>query len=80
MTVTRDDEGNVFTTGQGDGQGHDHPLASRDRPQRASVAVRHRGWWFYIADDDQTSKPTFGLLNILFSLQSSSGEGKCAVC
>jgi hypothetical protein len=38
--------------------------------------VHHRGWWFYIADDDQTSKSTFGLLNILFSLQSSSGEGK----
>ena len=40
------------------------------------AAVPYRGWWFYIADDDQTSKTTFSLLNLLFSLQSSSGEGK----
>ena len=73
VTVTRDEDGNVF----------DWSKVTRkimtvhsqaDRPQRAAVAVRHRGTWFYIADDDQTSKSTFGLLNILFSLQSSSGE------
>jgi len=37
--------------------------------------VQYRGWWFYIADDDQGSKSTFGLLNILFSLQAESGKG-----
>ena len=75
VTVTRDDDGNVFDWSKVTGRImtiHSQP----DRPQRAAVAVRHRGWWFYIADDDQTSKSTFGLLNILFSLQSSSGEGK----
>jgi len=75
VTVTRDEEGNVFDWSKVMGRimtVHSQP----DRPQRAAVAVRHRGWWFYIADDDQTSKSTFGLLNILFSLQSTSGEGK----
>jgi len=47
-----------------------------DRPDNAYVAVQHRGSWFYIADDDQTSKATWGLLNILFALQSASAQGK----
>jgi hypothetical protein len=75
VTVTRDDEGNVFDWSKVTGRIMTIH-SQQDRPQRASVAVRYRGWWFYIADDDQTSKSTFGLLNILFSLQSSSGEGK----
>ena len=50
--------------------------SQEEEPQRAYLAVQHRGWWFYIADDDQTSKTTFSLLNILFSLQSASGKGK----
>jgi len=46
------------------------------RPDRAYVAVQYRGWWFYIADDDQSSKATFSLVSILFSLQSETGKGK----
>lgn len=75
VTVTRDDDGNAFDWSKVTGKTmtiHSQP----DRPEQAAVAVRQRGWWFYIADDDQTSKSTFGLLNILFSLQSTSGEGK----
>ena len=53
--------------------------AQRDRPDQAFVAVRHRGWWFYVADDDQSSKATFGLLNLLFSLQSATGAGRSPV-
>jgi hypothetical protein len=30
----------------------------------------------YIADDDQSSKATFSLLNVLFSLQSETGKGR----
>ena len=30
---------------------------------------------FYIADDDHSSKATFGLLNFLFSLTAESGRG-----
>jgi hypothetical protein len=29
-----------------------------------------------VGDDDQSSKATFSLLNVLFSLQSASGKGK----
>ncbi len=47
-----------------------------ERPSDASVAVRYRDWWFYIADNDLSSKSTFSLLNYLFSLQSAPGEGK----
>jgi len=53
--------------------------SSKDRPTNAFVAVAHRGWWFYIADDDLTSKSSLSLLNFLFSLQSASGKGKSPV-
>jgi len=36
--------------------------------EKAYAAVRYRDWWIYIADDDQSSKATFCLLNILYSL------------
>jgi len=44
--------------------------SSSARPRRAAVAVQYRDYWFYIADDDQTSKSTFLLLEQLFSLQA----------
>lgn len=47
----------------------------KERPTGAYVSVRHRGWWFFIADNDLDSKTTFALLNYLFSLQSASGTG-----
>jgi hypothetical protein len=46
------------------------------QPDNAYVAVQHRGWWFYIADDDHTSKATWSFLSILFALQSASAQGK----
>ena len=78
VTVTRDEAGRPFDWSKAtDGIMAVH--SQRDRPTRASVAVRHRGWWFYVADDDQSSKKTFGLLNILFSLQSVSPKGGAPV-
>ena len=50
--------------------------SQQSRPENAFIAVQHRGSWFYIADDDHTSKATWGLLNILFALQSASAQGK----
>ncbi|MFQ5491553.1 MAG: hypothetical protein ACE5GE_12600 [Phycisphaerae bacterium] len=41
------------------------------RPSHAAVAVRHRGYWFYILDSDESSKSTFTLLSQLFALQAS---------
>ncbi len=53
--------------------------SQEERPEKAYVAVQHRGWWFYIGDDDQISKASFNLLNILCSLQSASAKGKSPV-
>jgi hypothetical protein len=44
-------------------------------PVGAYLAVRHRGHWFYIRDDDHKSKSTFALLAQLFSLQSGEKTG-----
>ena len=40
------------------------------RPENAAVAVRYRDHWFYIADDDESSKTTFSLLYHLYVLQA----------
>lgn len=45
-----------------------HIRSSPNQPKNAVVAIRHRGYWFYIADDDPSSKATFNLLNALFDL------------
>lgn len=49
---------------------------SRDKPDDddAFVAIRDRGYWYYIDDRDLVTKRTFGLLQILFSL-TDAGEG-----
>jgi hypothetical protein len=44
--------------------------AQRTPPRDAAVSVRYRKHWYYIADDDLTSKSTFALLNQLFALQA----------
>lgn len=48
-------------------------------PRGAAVAVRHRGYWFYILDTDQDSKSTFFLLGQLFTLQAGSAKGTAPV-
>ena len=40
------------------------------RPANAFIAVRHRGAWFYIRNNDLESKSTFMLLSQLFNLQA----------
>ena len=78
VTVTVDDDGQPFKWSKVTGKVLTiHSQA--DRSQKAYVAVQHRGWWFYIADDDQSSKATFSLLNILYSLQQATGKGKSPV-
>lgn len=53
--------------------------SSRSEPENAAVAVRHRGWWFFIADDDETSKSTLTLLAQLFALQAGEVETEAPV-
>jgi len=52
---------------------------SKPRPSGAAVAIRHRGYWFYIRDDDETSKSTLALLAQLFALQAGSVKGSSPV-
>jgi hypothetical protein len=75
VTVTKDDNGQPFDWSKVTGKVMTIH-SQKERPRNAYVAVQHRGWWFYIADDDQNSKTTFSLLNILFSLQAATGKGK----
>lgn len=44
--------------------------SSRELPSRgsATVAVRYRGWWFYVAATDSPSKSGFRLVNILVAM------------
>jgi hypothetical protein len=52
---------------------------SKNRPNRAAVAVPFRGNWFYLAHDDESTLSTFALLNQLVSLQSGGQKGVAPV-
>jgi len=43
-----------------------HIQSSRSAPERANVAVHHRGWWYYVDDADLNSKTTFVQIQMLF--------------
>ena len=49
---------------------------STNKPACAAVAVKYRGYWFYIDDCDHSSKATFALLMQLFELQAGGGAGQ----
>jgi len=71
VTVTRRADGTVFDWREVTG-GLFEIKVQRERPEHAFVGVLYRDHWFYIDDSDLESKTTFGLLNLLFSLQSGS--------
>lgn len=48
---------------------------SRHKPTQAAVAVQYRGVWFYIADNDLTSKATFALLLEIYNIEMRGGGG-----
>jgi hypothetical protein len=39
-----------------------HTAAGREPPLNAYIAVKYRGWWYYIDDQDAQSKATFALM------------------
>ena len=51
-----------------------HVHYSRKRPVDADVAVKHRGYWFYISNCDLNSKSTFNLLQELINLEIRAGR------
>jgi hypothetical protein len=67
VSLTVDDEGHPFDW-QELLQGLFAVHYSSQRPVDAAVAVRYRGKWFYIADDDDESQSTFALLDQLADL------------
>jgi hypothetical protein len=46
-----------------------HVQAAKCKPKGAAVAIKHRGWWFFIADADAASKATLRQFNELFRLE-----------
>jgi len=51
-----------------------HHAEDQPDPADVYVAIKERGYWYYIDDRDMITKRTFGLLQILFSL-TDAGEG-----
>lgn len=74
VTTTRDSAGLPFDWGELAG-GLFRVATGSESPGAAAVKIRHRGQWFYVADNDLDSKSTFSLLAQLFALQAGSGEG-----
>lgn len=49
-------------------------LVQKCKPKNAYVAIKYRGYWYYIPDDHLSSKATFVLLLGLIQLQAGGGE------
>ena len=49
---------------------------SKEKPDRAAVAVQYRDGWFYIDDQDQTTKQYFRLLGALWSVSKAESTDK----
>ena len=48
--------------------------SSKHKPRGAEVAVRYRGHWFYIPDDDVNSRSILAIVEILVSLEDSESR------
>ncbi len=47
--------------------------ASKDKPLRAAVAVKHREYWFYIDDTNMHTKLFYDLVRTLWSVSIATG-------
>lgn len=52
-------------------QGLFRVCVSRKRPKGESLAIEHRGYWYYVPDSDKRAQATLGLIQALFNLQLS---------
>ena len=50
--------------------------AAKSKPKRASVAVKHRGYWFYIDDSDLRTKLFYQMVRTLWSVSIAAGTGQ----
>lgn len=60
--VARDEQGAVFDITEVTRGLFEVQVAKGHKPQHAFVAVKYRGYWFYIDDRDQATKTTFGMV------------------
>ena len=49
--------------------------SSKDEPKNATLRIRYRNHWFYIADNDLESREAFALLNALFAVTGGTVPG-----
>lgn len=54
-------------------------MSGETAPERAFVAVKYDGRWFWISDTDIRSKTTFGALILLFSIAETGVKGAAPV-
>ena len=56
-----------------------HIHSSKDEPKRAAVAVKHRGYWFYIDDANMNTKLFYKVVRMLWSVSiAASSDQKAA--
>lgn len=53
-----------------------HILSSRHKPGNSTLAVKYRGYWFYIDDTDHETKASFNLLRTLWSVSIAGAIGQ----
>lgn len=71
VTETRDENGEIFDWSRLLSN-YFCVHSSKERPTNAFLRVHYRGYWFYIDDNDLTTKSTFMLLSNVFNLQSGN--------
>ena len=70
VTITKNQQGGAFNWSQTPAGSVFKILSSREKPEKAHLAIPYRNYWYYIADNDLQSKTTFMLLKQLFDIQS----------
>ncbi|MCB1036809.1 MAG: hypothetical protein KDD47_23490 [Acidobacteria bacterium] len=75
VTVTRNADGSPFDWDKVTDRLLEIHTSERP-PERAAVTIPYRGYYFWVADDDLTSKSTLNLVSFLFALKAGSQEGK----
>jgi hypothetical protein len=53
-----------------------HVHASKDKPEQAAVAVKHRGYWFYIDRADMNTKLFYLLVRTLWSVSIAAASNE----
>jgi len=74
VTVTVDLDGNPFNWADLTGDLF-QVCSCKHRPKTTAVAVKYKGYWFYIDDRDRSSQSTFTLLIELFGIEVRAGGG-----